>query len=91
MRSDIEEQFNAAMQTLPVNNQSSVGSDKFLGISQRVLSSAAALTQYFDRDTNDEFAAIAMRGFQEFMVAPDRRERIVGDIEQARQRIFSRP
>lgn len=90
MRSDVQEQFNGAMQTLPVNRAAGVGTDKFLGISRQILSSAAGLTQYFDRDTNDEFAAIAMRGFQEFMVAPDRRNRIIADVEQARQRVFGR-
>jgi multiple sugar transport system substrate-binding protein len=90
MRADVQQQFNSAMQTLPVNRTSGVGGDKFLAISQQVLSTAQGLTQYFDRDTNEEFAAIAMRGFQEFMVAPDRRDRIIADIEQARQRIFGR-
>jgi multiple sugar transport system substrate-binding protein len=76
------------MQTLPVNLAASAGNDRFLERGKQILSNAAGLTQYFDRDTNEEFAAIAMRGFQEFMVAPDRRDRILADLEQARQRIF---
>ena len=53
-----------------------------------MLNSAADLTQFLDRDTSEDLATIAMKGFQEFMVRPARLDRILDGIERARQRIY---
>jgi multiple sugar transport system substrate-binding protein len=88
MRADIQETYNRAMNVLPVNRLAAVAEDRFLQRGREILASAADYAQFFDRDTNEELAAIAMRGFQEFMVAPERRDAIMANIERARQRIF---
>jgi multiple sugar transport system substrate-binding protein len=46
------------------------------------------LTQYFDRDTSEDLATIAMKGFQEFMMFPDRLDAVLETIERARKRIY---
>jgi multiple sugar transport system substrate-binding protein len=87
-RADVQERINQALLQIPVNRAARVADDRFLMMGQQLLVQADALAQYFDRDTSEELATMAMKGFQEFMVKPDRLERIVHDIERARQRIY---
>jgi len=53
-----------------------------------MLSASAGLAQFYDRDTSPEMAKIGMQGFQEFMVKPDQRDRILQRLDKARKRIF---
>ena len=48
------------------------------------------VAQFYDRDTNPEMARAGMEGFQEFMVNPDRRDRILERLDRTRQRIYRR-
>jgi len=75
---------------LPTNNQSAAPTDKFLKIGFKVLSESAGLAQFYDRDTNPEMAKEGMKGFQEFMVKPDREKQIRKRIEKVRKRIFKK-
>ena len=75
---------------LPTNNQSPAPTDKFLKIGFKVLSESAGLAQFYDRDTNPEMAKEGMKGFQEFMVKPDREKQIRKRIERTRKRIFKK-
>ncbi|WP_299821011.1 ABC transporter substrate-binding protein [uncultured Jannaschia sp.] len=79
-----------ALGQLPVNAQSSVDDDEMLKQGFEMLSSNSpgGIAQFFDRDAPAEMAAIAMEGFQEFMVFPDNLDDILGRLEQARQRIY---
>ena len=79
-----------ALGQLPVNANSSVDEDKFLKEGFETLSSNSpgGVAQFFDRDAPAEMAAIAMEGFQEFMVFPDNLDQILQRLEQARQRIY---
>lgn len=75
---------------LPVNNLSSVDEDKFLQQGFDMLSNKApgGIAQFFDRDAPAEMAAVAMEGFQEFMVFPDNLEDILERLEAAREDIY---
>ena len=79
-----------ALGQLPVNASSSVGDDKFLEQGFEMLSSnsTGGVAQFFDRDAPAEMAAVAMEGFQEFMVFPDNLEDILQRLEAARQSIY---
>ena len=55
-----------------------------------MLSESAGLAQFYDRDTPPEMAKEGMKGFQEFMVKPDREKQIRKRIERARKRIFKK-
>lgn len=44
--------------------------------------------QYYDRDTNPDVAQAGLKGFQEFMVHPDRAEQILAEIERTRERVY---
>ena len=53
-----------------------------------LLNGAGALTQFFDRDTSEDLAVTAMKGFQEFMLQPERLPEVLSRIERARERIY---
>ena len=75
---------------LPVNAASSVADDEFLNAGFEMLSnnSPGGVAQFFDRDAPAEMAAVAMEGFQEFMVFPDNLEDILQRLEQARESVY---
>jgi len=75
---------------LPVNANSSVDDDKFLQQGFDMLSNKApgGIAQFFDRDAPAEMAAVAMEGFQEFMVFPDALDDILERLENAREDIY---
>lgn len=75
---------------LPVNALSSVDDDKFLNEGFDMLSNKApgGVAQFFDRDAPAEMAAVAMEGFQEFMVFPGNLEDILERLEAAREDIY---
>ena len=62
--------------------------DRFIVQGRELLARADGLAQYFDRDTSEDLANIAMKGFQEFMLYPDRLDAILASIERARLRIY---
>jgi len=76
---------------LPVNALSGVDDDKFLQEGFDMLSNKApgGIAQFFDRDAPAEMAAVAMEGFQEFMVIPDNLEDILDRLEAARDDIYN--
>lgn len=80
----------AAAGTLPPNKYSPAPEDRILKEGQQVLSSAAGLAQFFDRDADPAMAKAAMEGFQEFMVKPDRLETIRARLEKTRQRVHKK-
>jgi multiple sugar transport system substrate-binding protein len=88
MRADVQESINHAMLQIPVNLRAAPPSDRFLARGRDLLARADGLAQYFDRDTSEDLASIAMKGFQEFMLYPDRIDAILETIERARERIY---
>ena len=75
---------------LPVNANSSVDADKFLqqGFQRLPNEAPGGIAQFFDRDAPAEMAAVAMEGFQEFMVFPANLEDILQRLENAREDIY---
>jgi multiple sugar transport system substrate-binding protein len=71
-----------------VNQAAAIADDRFLRMGKELLERADGLAQFFDRDTSEDLATIAMKGFQEFMVNPERRDKVIDDIERARKRIY---
>jgi multiple sugar transport system substrate-binding protein len=87
-RADVQEQINKALLQLPINKKSAIADDRFLRMGKELLDNAAGLAQFFDRDTSEDLATIAMKGFQEFMIKPERLDKVLEDIERARKRIY---
>jgi multiple sugar transport system substrate-binding protein len=87
-RADVQEEINKALLQLPINKKSAVADDRFLIMGKELLENAEGLAQFFDRDTSEDLATLAMKGFQEFMAKPERLDTILANIERARKRIY---
>ncbi|HEX2197100.1 MAG TPA: ABC transporter substrate-binding protein [Burkholderiales bacterium] len=90
LRADVQQALNQAMLQIPVNLQARPADERFVRLGRTHLAQAEHLSQYFDRDTTEDLAQVAMKGFQEFMLHPQRLDGILQTIEQSRQRIYGR-
>ena len=89
MQPDTQTLINKYEKQIPVNSQAQVPDDRFLIAGRKLLQATPDHSQFFDRDTNEALATLAMKGFQEFMVRPARLDHILHDIERARLRIYA--
>jgi multiple sugar transport system substrate-binding protein len=80
--------LNMALNQLPPNKYATAAENKFLTQGNKMLGSADGTAQFYDRDTDPAMASEGMKGFQEFMVHPDRLDKILDNLERVRQRIF---
>jgi multiple sugar transport system substrate-binding protein len=80
--------LNMALNQLPPNKYATAAENKFLTQGNEMLGSADGTAQFYDRDTDPAMASEGMKGFQEFMVHPDRLDKILDNLERVRQRIF---
>ncbi|MDB2324496.1 extracellular solute-binding protein [Alphaproteobacteria bacterium] len=87
-RADVQEEVNKILGQLPINSQSAVADDKFLKAGNKMLNNAYAMAQFYDRDAPAEMASAGMKGFQEYMAKPERRDAILKRLEKARQRVY---
>lgn len=88
-RADVQEKINKTLKQLPVNKDSAVLDDPFLITGKEMLSgTTAGIAQFFDRDAKAEMAKAGMQGFQEFMVKPERMEKILERLEKVRKRTY---
>ena len=85
---EIQTEWNATIGQLPINSMAQVGDDKFLQKGFHTLSTAAGLAQFYDRDAPAEMAKAGMEGFQEFMVKPDRLDRILKRLDKIQKRVY---
>jgi len=88
-RPDIQTEWNKRLGQLPVNSQAEVGDDKFLQQGFEVLNAAAGIAQFYDRDAPAEMAKAGMEGFQEFMINPDRLDRILERLDRVQERVYN--
>ncbi len=89
MQPDIQSMINAYEKQIPANGQAKLIDDHYLVEGRALLAATPDHAQFFDRDTNEALATLAMKGFQEFMVRPGRLNRILADIDRARLRIYA--
>src|SRR5215212_5630995 len=87
-RADVQEKINKALVQLPVNTKAGLADDRFLRAGADLLGKAQGISQFFDRDSSEDLATVAMKGFQEFMAKPDRLDRVLENIERNRKRIY---
>lgn len=73
---------------IPPRNDMPPSSDPMVNLAMAELPSIEGTAQYYDRDTDPDMAQEGMKGFQEFMVNPDRRDQILERLEGVRARIF---
>ncbi len=85
---DIQTEWNATIGQLPPNSKATVSDDKFIQQGFNVVSNAAGLAQFYDRDAPAEMAKAGMEGFQEFMINPDRMMAILERLDKIQDRVY---
>ena len=85
---EVQTAINKTLGQLPVNNLSAPPEDRILRQGFEMLSNAHALAQFYDRDAPAGMAKAGMEGFQEFMVKPDRADKILARLEKVRKRVY---
>lgn len=89
-RPDVQSEFNAAMDRLPLVDGSTVSDDPLTQAGYEITSGAQGAGQFFDRDTNPELAQTALEGFQRFMFFPGEADAILDDLTRTQSRIAER-
>ncbi len=89
-RKDTQEMINNILVQIPTNEQSEVLDNRFLEKGVVMLREAEGTSQFYDRDTQPDMAKIGMNAFQEFMVKPERLNKILNRLEKDRQRIYDK-
>jgi multiple sugar transport system substrate-binding protein len=85
---ETQTEMNKILGQLPVNNQAKVSDDKFLKQGFELLSNAAGLAQFYDRDAPAAMAKAGMQGFQHFMAQPDDIDQILKQLDQAEKQAY---
>jgi len=85
---DVQTKINAAINQIPPHKDAKAADNYFLNIGIKMLGEADGQAQFFDRDTTPGMAKEGMKGFQEFMVKPERLEKILETLEKTRKREF---
>ena len=89
-RADVQSKLNSKIGQIPPHAQATTTSNYFLDKGVEMLKTSAGTAQFYDRDTSPAMAKEGMKGFQEFMVKPERLEKILKRLERARKREFGR-
>ena len=87
-RPDVQTEWNKTIGQLPINSKAEVADDKFIKQGFETLNSAAGLAQFYDRDAVAEMAAAGMEGFQEFMMKPDRLDKILKRLDKIQAKVY---
>ncbi len=87
-RPDVQTEWNATIGQLPINSEATAGDDKFIQEGFATVSTAAGLAQFYDRDAPAEMAKAGMEGFQEFMIKPDRLDKILERLDKIQARVY---
>lgn len=85
---DVQSTWNETIGQLPPNSKATVSDNKFIQEGFAVVSNAAGLAQFYDRDAPAEMAKAGMEGFQEFMIKPDRMDAILKRLDKIQERVY---
>ncbi len=85
---DVQTEANKILGQLPVNKYSTVKNDKFIKAGFKLLSNASNLAQFYDRDAPPAMAKAGMEGFQEYMVKPERRQKILKRLDKVQKKVY---
>lgn len=86
-RADVQTELNEILVQLPTNKNARPKNDPFLNKAQDMLAQSQT-AQFYDRDTDPDMAKEGMKGFQEFMVNPNRVDAILKRLETKRKSVF---
>lgn len=80
--------FLEAEGTVPPRSDCPPSKDPLINAAVESMKGVVGTAQYYDRDTDPDMAQEGLKGFQEFMVKPERRDQILERLEGTRKRIF---
>lgn len=80
--------FVEAESGVPPRSDCPPSKDPLVNAAVESLKTVAGTAQYYDRDTDPDLAQEGLKGFQEFMVKPERRDQILERLEATRKRIY---
>ncbi len=87
---EVQTEVNKILGQLPANKNSEVDADDpFISAGFDLLSNAAGLAQFYDRDAPAEMAKAGMEGFQEFMIKPERRDEILERLDKVQEKVYA--
>ncbi len=89
-QADVQTKWNETLGQLPVNSKSQVADDQFLKAGFEVLNNAKGIAQFYDRDAPAAMAKAGMEGFQEYMINPDRRQKILERLDKVAKRVYKK-
>lgn len=84
---EFQQEFNTMLGTIPPNTESATSNDYFIQQGTVTLGAAQGVSQFFDRDTNDDMAKAAMDIFTQFMGSRDVTQTQT-QLERARQQFL---
>ncbi|MEZ9144374.1 ABC transporter substrate-binding protein [Vibrio sp. 10N.286.52.C3] len=87
-RAENQQLINEMLLQIPTNNKAKAKSDPFLDKGVAMLASSDGTAQFYDRDTGPAMAKEGMKGFQEFMVHPERIDKILKKLDKVSKRTF---
>ena len=85
---EVQAEMNTILGQLPVNKEAKMPMDTYLKAGFSMLSNAYALGQFYDRDAPAEMAKAGMDGFQQYMVKPGERAKILERLEKVRKSVY---
>lgn len=85
---EIQSQWNATIGQLPPNSKSSVSDDKFIQEGFEVVSNAAGLAQFYDRDAPAAMAKAGMEGFQKFMLDTSTMMEVLEELDRVQGEVY---
>ena len=84
-RADVQTEINEKLDQIPPHKNAKPKNDYFLNAGAAMLKTAAGTAQFYDRDTGPGMAKEGMKGFQEFMVKPDRLDKILSQLDKVQK------
>ena len=87
-RADVQTKWNETIGQLPANSEASVGDDKFIQEGFEVVSTAAGLAQFYDRDAPAEMAKAGMEGFQKFMLDTSTMDEVLMRLDEVQAEVY---
>ena len=85
---EIQSKWNETIGQLPPNSRATVSDDKFIQEGFAVVSNAAGLAQFYDRDAPAEMAKAGMEGFQKFMVDPSKMMEVLEELDRVQAEVY---
>ncbi|MEN9891183.1 MAG: hypothetical protein RLY78_1478 [Pseudomonadota bacterium] len=87
-KAETQTKVNEILGQLPVNKDATRPADTYLKDGFAMLSGAAGLGQFYDRDAPAEMAKAGMEGFQRYMIKPESRKEVLERLESVRKRVY---